>query len=81
VITNNTMSDGTEPLRDVDERVLTYLVAEGPEYPALVASGIGAHAPLVERRCEALACRGLVSAVTGEVVYRATAAGRERIEE
>lgn len=75
------MADEPEPLRHLDERILAYLAAEGPEYPALVASAIGAHAPLVERRCEALARRGLVVAVTDEVIYRATAAGRERIEE
>lgn len=79
--TTHTMADESGTLRNLDERILAYLVAEGPEYPALVASAIGAHAPLVERRCEALASRGLVAAVTDEVVYRATAAGRERIEE
>jgi hypothetical protein len=75
------MSDESGALRNLDERILTHLVTEGPEYPALVASSIGAHAPLVERRCEALARRGLVSAVTGEVVYHATAEGREWVEE
>jgi DNA-binding MarR family transcriptional regulator len=75
------MADDPGTLRHLDERILRYLVAEGPEYPALIAGAIGAHAPLVERRCEALVGRGLVVAVTGEVVYHATPEGRELIEE
>lgn len=63
-------------LNPVDVAILDFLADGRVEYAAIIANRVGAHAPYVERRCGALAERGLVEAVTGEVVYRATEEGR-----
>ncbi len=60
-----------------DERVLSYLVRNGADYPALIAGHTGLHVSYVERRIEVLAESGLIEAVSGETVYRITAAGRD----
>ncbi|QLG61317.1 DUF2250 domain-containing protein [Halorarum salinum] len=67
-------------LTDTDRRVLGYLRESGADYPALVAGNTGAHIPLVERRISVLVDRGLVEAVSGETVYRITAAGEAAID-
>ncbi len=64
-----------------DERVLAYLDGAGTDYPALVASNTGLHASHVEARLRALKTAGLVEQVTGEVLYRVTAAGRNALRE
>lgn len=61
--------------RPADEAIVEFLAGNGPEYPAIVANRIGMHAPYVETRCEELAERELLEAVSGEVVYRLTDAG------
>ncbi|MCL9816739.1 DUF2250 domain-containing protein [Natronocalculus amylovorans] len=67
-------------LNDADRRVLIHLRDFGAEYPALVASNTGLHIPLVERHCQTLAQRGLIEAVSGEIIYRITDQGIERLE-
>lgn len=64
-------------LRVVDAAILEFLADGRVEYAAIIANRVGAHTPYVERRCRALADRGLVEPVTGEVVFRVTAEGRE----
>ncbi|MFB6072369.1 MAG: hypothetical protein ABEJ88_05305 [Halobacterium sp.] len=62
--------------RPADRAIVEFLADEDAEYPAIVANRIGMHAPYVQRRCEELAERGLLEAVSGEVVYRLTEDGR-----
>lgn len=66
--------------RPADRAVVEFLAEHGPEYPAIVANRTGQHAPRVERRCDVLADRGLLEAVSGEVVYRTTDAGDRAAE-
>ncbi|MFC3478941.1 hypothetical protein [Halobacterium litoreum] len=61
--------------RPADRAIVEFLADRNAEYPAIVANRIGMHAPYVERRCEVLAERGLLEAVSGEVVYRLTDTG------
>jgi|GEM_PF-1869717 len=75
------MSDASTsdpPLNPVDAAILDFLADGRVEYAAIIANRVGAHTPYVEKRCSALAERGLVEAVTGEVVYRVTDEGRAR---
>lgn len=67
-------------MQPCDEAILAFLQDERAEYPAIIANRIGAHTPYVERRCEALASRGYLEAVSGEVVYRITAEGIDAVE-
>jgi predicted transcriptional regulator len=67
--------------RPADSAILEFLVDQRAEYPAIVANRTGMHTPHVERRCEELAERGLIEAVSGEVVYRVTDAGRRAVEQ
>ncbi|WP_459881873.1 DUF2250 domain-containing protein [Halorubrum gandharaense] len=62
-----------------DERVLEYLSDAGADYPALIAGNTGLHVPVVERSVETMVEDGLVERVSGEVVYRITAAGRDAL--
>ncbi|MGM0604340.1 MAG: DUF2250 domain-containing protein [Halobacteriota archaeon] len=71
---------GATSLYEPDRRVLTHLREYGADYPALVAGNTGLHIPLVERRCVALEREGLLEAVSGEVIYRITDAGRSRLD-
>jgi hypothetical protein len=66
--------------RPADRNILEFLDDRGAEYPAIVANRIGMHAPYVETRCVELAERGLLEAVSGEVVYRITEAGKRACE-
>ncbi|MFB6269232.1 MAG: DUF2250 domain-containing protein [Halobacterium sp.] len=66
--------------RPADPAILEFLAERHPEYPAIVANRIGMHTPYVEARCEELADRGLVEAVSGEVVYRITERGERAVE-
>ncbi|WP_336036931.1 hypothetical protein [Halobacterium yunchengense] len=66
--------------RPADTAILEFLADSDPEYPAIVANRIGMHAPYVETRCRELAARGLVEAVSGEVVYRLTERGERALE-
>jgi DNA-binding Lrp family transcriptional regulator len=66
--------------RPADRRILEFLAESQPEYPTIVANRLGMHTPYVESRFEELADRGLVEAVTGEVVYRTTTAGERALE-
>lgn len=70
---------GSIDLNSTDERVLAYLADSGADYPALIASNTGLHAPHVERRVDALADAGLVEAVSDETIYRITAAGENTL--
>ena len=69
---HRTTGDPSADLNSTDVRVLAYLEESGADYPALVASNTGLHAPHVERRCDAL-----VESVSDEVVYRITGDGRD----
>lgn len=66
--------------RPADPTILEFLAERDPEYPAIIANRIGMHAPYVETRCEELADRGLVEAVSGEVVYRLTERGERALD-
>ena len=66
--------------RPADRNILEFLDDTGAEYPAIVANRIGMHAPYVETRCAELTERGLLEAVSGEVVYRLTEAGERACE-
>ncbi|NIB99135.1 DUF2250 domain-containing protein [Halobacterium sp. R2-5] len=66
--------------RPADATILAFLADREPEYPAIVANRIGMHTPYVESRFEVLAERGLVEAVTGEVVYRVTERGERALD-
>jgi predicted transcriptional regulator len=73
-------TDRREPwMHPADEAILRFLAVERAEYPALIANRIGCHAGHVEDRCAELARRGLLEPVSGEVVYRITDAGREKL--
>ena len=74
---HRTTGDPSADLNSTDVRVLAYLEESGADYPALVASNTGLHAPHVERRCDALREAGLVESVSDEVVYRITGDGRD----
>lgn len=76
-MSHRTVRDQSADLNSTDVRVLAYLAESGADYPALVASNTGLHAPHVERRCDALREAGLVESVSGEVVYRITGDGRD----
>ena len=66
--------------RPADDDILRFLREERAEYPAIIANRTGNHVPSVERRCRELAARGLIEAVSEEVVYRITRDGREYVE-
>jgi len=68
-----------ERLTAADHRILQYL-ADGAEYPALIASHTGLHIPLVDRRCRRLEAIGLIEPVSNEVIYRLTERGRRVVE-
>lgn len=76
---SRTGEQGTGWMQPGDEAILRFLDDAGVEYPAIVANRTGIHTPYVERRCEALAERGLLEQVSGEVVFRITDEGRRRI--
>lgn len=61
--------------RPADRDIIEFLEERGAEYPAIIANRIGMHAPYVETRCAELSDRGLLEAVSGEVVYRLTETG------
>lgn len=69
------VSGGDDTLIASDRRILQYL-ADGADYPALIASNTGLHVPLVERRCKRLEATGLIEPVSNEVIYRLTEQGR-----
>lgn len=73
------MSDAQSPaggrLRSADRAILEFLRENGAEYAAIVAHRTGVHTPYAEARIAALAERGLLEPVSGEVVYRVTSAG------
>ncbi len=77
IMSHGAAGDPSADLNSTDVRVLAYLAESGADYPALVASNTGLHAPHVERRCDALRDAGLVESVSGEVVYRITGDGRD----
>ncbi|WP_227356658.1 hypothetical protein [Haladaptatus salinisoli] len=62
-------------MRPVDVDILVALQRTQPEYIPILANRMGMHLPYVERRCELLADGELITAVTGEVVYRLTSDG------
>jgi hypothetical protein len=66
--------------RPADRVILSFLADQRAEYPAIVANRTGMHTPHVEQRCEELADRGLLEAVSGEVVYRVTEAGQRAVD-
>lgn len=63
-------------IRPADRQILEFLSERYTDYPAIIASRIGVHTPYVERRCSVLQERGLLEAVSAEVVYRITDRGR-----
>ena len=65
---------------DADERILRHLRDAGADYPALVSGNTGLHVPLVERRLDLLEAEAYVEAVTGESIYRITAAGEAALD-
>ncbi len=70
---------GDLTLTSADHRILQYL-ADGADYPALIASNTGLHIPLVERRCKRLETLGLIEPASSEVIYRLTDRGRQLAE-
>lgn len=66
--------------RPADRAILEFLVDQRAEYPAIVANRTGMHTTHVEKRCAELAERGLLEAVSGEIVYRVTDAGRRAVD-
>lgn len=75
------MSSATDPLHPADERILEYLAEHPPDYAPIVATRLGMHLRYVERRITVLADRGLLRAVTAEVVYTTTTKGERRLRE
>lgn len=67
-------------MRTADRQILEFLATRRTDYPALIASRLGIHTPYVERRCTVLEERGLLEAVTEEVVYRITEEGLAHLE-
>lgn len=65
----------TSWVRPADRLILEFLDDRRADYPALIAGRIGVHTPYVERRCAVLEERGLLEAVSEEVVYRITDRG------
>jgi len=63
-----------------DETILRDLRAEQPEYAPLVASRLGMLPNYVDERCDELVERGLIEAVSDEVVYRVTARGERFLD-
>lgn len=66
-------------LRTADRAILEFLDDNGAEYAAIIANRTGVHTSYAESRIEVLAGRGLIEPVTGEVVYRLTAAGEDAL--
>lgn len=77
------MSDASAPggtdLRSADRAILRFLADGTPQYAAIIAQRTGIHTPYAERRCEVLVRSGHLEPVTGEVVYRITARGRDAV--
>ena len=67
-------------IRTADHQILAFLEDRRTDYPALIASRLGIHTPYVERRCAVLAERGMLEAVTEEVVYRITERGVDYLQ-
>lgn len=76
---SRSIGDTSTDLDSTDLRVLSYLAEAGPDYPALVASNTGLHAPHVERRCERLIEDEYLIPVSGEVIYAITQRGEEAL--
>jgi DNA-binding Lrp family transcriptional regulator len=72
------MSSATNPPHPADERILEYLAEHPPDYAPIVATHLGMHLRYVERRIAVLTDRGLLRAVTAEVVYTTTTTEGER---
>lgn len=68
-------------MEKTDERILHILRRERVQYPALIAGEVGAHMPVIERRCQRLESNGLIEPVSGEVVYRLTDRGQTVVDE
>ena len=75
--------DGTvaNPMHPADERILSYLNENPPDYVPLVANRLGMHLGYVERRVETLVELGLVQPVSGEVIYALTDRGKGYLAE
>jgi hypothetical protein len=61
-----------------DDRILEFFGDNPPEYVPIVANRLGIHLRYAERRVEVLVEKGLLRAVSKEVVYTTTEAG-ERV--
>jgi hypothetical protein len=73
------MSRDADRLHPVDVAVLGHLEETGVDYPTCIAHRHEIPVADIEQRCAALAERELVEAVSHEVVYRITDAGRRRL--
>jgi len=75
--------DGTVagPMHPADERILSYLNENPPDYVPLVANRLGMHLGYVERRVETLVELGLVQPVSEEVIYTLTDRGEGHLTE
>ncbi|WP_227377435.1 hypothetical protein [Haladaptatus halobius] len=69
------MTERPDWMRPVDIDILAALQRTQPEYIPILANRLGMHLPYIERRCELLVDHELITAVTGEVVYRLTSDG------
>jgi DNA-binding Lrp family transcriptional regulator len=67
-------------MHPADERILRHLRDNPPEYAPLVATRLGLEAGYVERRVETLVEKGMLEAVSGEVVYKTTERGDRHLE-
>jgi DNA-binding IclR family transcriptional regulator len=74
--TVDAMSDQVPERLAADAAILATFRSEPVQYPALIASRSGLHIPSAERRCRALADRGLLEQVSDEIAYRLTADGQ-----
>lgn len=66
-------------MRPTDAVILQYLSEQGLDYPTVIAAERSFDADHARARAAVLERRGLVEAVSHEVVYRITARGEKRL--
>ena len=66
-------------MRPTDAVILQHLSEHGLDYPTVIAAGRPFDAERARARADVLERRGLVEAVSHEVVYRITARGEKRL--
>ena len=66
-------------MRPTDAVILQHLSEQGLDYPTVIAAGRPFDAERARARTDVLERRGLVEAVSHEVVYRITVRGEKRL--